>query len=88
MSNDDKQSDKKQSSAAHSSADNVAQHLRTLGDDDARETRYYSQEQAFSADELSRVINEARLNELLAQSDEFLSSLGSEIEDFDNGDDK
>ncbi|MBO1529796.1 hypothetical protein J3492_01020 [Psychrobacter sp. F1192] len=88
MSNNDKQSDKKQSSAAHSSADNVAQHLRALGDDDTRETRYYSQEQAFSADELSSVINEARLNELLAQSDEFLNSLSGEIEDFDEEDDR
>jgi hypothetical protein len=49
---------------------------------------YYSQEQNFSSDELSSVINEARLNELLAQSDEFLNSLGNEIGDFDEGDNR
>jgi hypothetical protein len=32
---------------------------------------------------MTRLINEERLNELLAQSDMFLSSLNSEIEDFD-----
>ena len=46
---------------------------------------YYSQEQNFDSDELSSVINEARLNELLAQSDEFLNSLSDEIGDFDEG---
>ena len=73
-----KKSDKKDSSADH-----VEAYLQTLGSDDARETRYYSQEQTFSADELARLINEKRLNELLAQSDAFLSSLNGEIEDFD-----
>ena len=68
---------------ANSSADNVEEYLQTLGNDDAREMLYYSQEQAFSSDELSSVINEARLNELLAQSDEFLTSLNGEIGDFD-----
>ena len=58
--------------------------MQILGNDDAREMLYYSQEQAFSSDELSSVINEARLNELLAQSDEFLKSLGSELKDFEN----
>ncbi|MFT5119928.1 MAG: hypothetical protein ACI9ST_000582 [Psychrobacter glaciei] len=77
MKNDDKKSEK------NSSADNVDEYLQTLGNEDARETRYYSQEQAFSTDELSAVINEKRLNELLAQSDEFLSSLDGEIKDFD-----
>ncbi|MGP5303174.1 5-formyltetrahydrofolate cyclo-ligase [Psychrobacter celer] len=67
-----------------SSADTVDTYLQTLGNDDAREMLYYSQEQAFSADELSSVINEARLNELLAQSDEFLNSLGNEIEGFED----
>ena len=66
-----------------SSADSVDTYLRALGNDDAREKLYYSQEQAFSSDELSSVINEARLNELLAQSDEFLTSLNGEIGDFD-----
>ncbi len=73
-----KQSDKKDSSA-----DNVDEYLQTLGNDDAREIRYYSQEQPFSADEMARLVNEERLNELLAQSDAFLSSLSSEIKDFD-----
>ena len=74
----------KQAMDANSSAENVEEYLQTLGNDDAREMLYYSQEQAFSSDELSSVINEARLNELLAQSDEFLKSLGSELKDFEN----
>ncbi|WP_426222449.1 hypothetical protein [Psychrobacter sp. DWR1-2-3] len=73
----------KQAMDANSSADNVEEYLQTLGNDDAREMLYYSQEQAFSSDELSSVINEARLNELLAQSDKFLKSLNGEIGDFD-----
>ena len=73
----------KQAMDANSSADNVEEYLQTLGNDDAREMLYYSQEQAFSSDELSSVINEARLNELLAQSDEFLKNLNGEIGDFD-----
>ncbi len=79
---DDKQS-KKDSSAADSSADSVDEYLQTLGNEDARERHYYSQEQPFSADEMTRLVNEDRLNELLAQSDAFLSSLNSEIGDFD-----
>ena len=75
--------DKKDSMDDKSSADNVEEYLQTLGNDDTREMLYYSQEQAFSSDELSSVINEARLNELLAQSDDFLTSLNSEIKDFD-----
>ena len=68
--------------SVHSSAASVEQHLRELEKTDY-ETLYYSQEQSFSADELARVVNETRLNELLAQSDEFLSSVNSEIKDFD-----
>ena len=75
--------DKKDSMDDKSSADNIEEYLQTLGNDDTREMLYYSQEQAFSSDELSSVINEARLNELLAQSDDFLTSLNSEIKDFD-----
>ena len=75
--------DKKVSMDDKSSADNVEEYLQTLGNDDAREMLYYSQEQAFSSDELSSVINEARLNELLAQSDAFLAELSGEIGDFD-----
>ena len=78
--------DKKDSMDDKSSADNVEEYLQTLGNDDAREMLYYSQEQSFSADELARLINEKRLNELLAQSDEFLTSLNGEIGDFDEGD--
>lgn len=73
----------KQAMDANSSADNVEEYLQTLGNDDAREMLYYSQEQAFSSDELARLINEERLNKLIAQSDEFLSNLNSEIGDFD-----
>ena len=75
--------DKKVSMDDKSSADNVEEYLQTLGNNDAREMLYYSQEQAFSSDELSSVINEARLNELLAQSDAFLAELSGEIGDFD-----
>jgi DNA-binding ferritin-like protein len=73
----------KDSSAADSSADSVDEYLQTLGNEDARELRYYSQEQPFSAEEMTQLVNEERLNELLAQSDAFLSSLNSEIGDFD-----
>ncbi len=67
-----------------SSADGVTQYLQTLKNKDAeREQLYYSQEQAFSSDELATVINEERLHELLAKSDEFLRGLNGEIEDFD-----
>ncbi|WP_352288561.1 5-formyltetrahydrofolate cyclo-ligase [Psychrobacter sp. GW64-MNA-CIBAN-0177] len=72
----------KMSNDKASSADSVDTYLQALGNDDAREILYYSQEQAFSGDELASVINEARLNELLAQSDEFLSSLSGEIGNF------
>ena len=76
--------DKKISMDDKSSAENVEQHLGQLEKTEVtREQLYYSQEQPFSSDELSSVINEARLNELLAQSDEFLKSLNGEIGDFD-----
>lgn len=75
---DDKKSEK------NSSADNVDEYLQTLSNEDARELRYYSQEQPFSSDEMTRLVNEARLNELLADSDEFLSCLSGEIKDFDD----
>ena len=74
--------DDKKSLDTNSSAENVEQHLQELEKADY-ERLYYSQEQTFSAVELARVINESRLNELLAQSDEFLNSLNSEIGDFD-----
>ena len=80
---DDKQFKKEDSSAADSSADSVDEYLQTLGNEDARERRYYSQEQPFSSEEMTRLINEERLNKLLAQSDEFLSSLSDELRDFD-----
>ena len=66
----------------NSSAEHVEKHLQELEKADY-ELLYYSQEQTFSADELARLINEERLNELLAQSDAFLDSLSGEIEDFD-----
>ena len=74
--------DDKQSIDTNSSAEHVEQHLQELEKSDY-ELLYYSQEQTFSADELARLINEERLNELLAQSDDFLTSLGSELKDFD-----
>ena len=74
----------KQAMDANSSADNVEEYLQTLGNDDAREMLYYSQEQPFSSDELRMLINEERLNELLADSDAFLASLTGEIEDFED----
>ena len=79
---DNKQS-KKDSSAADSSADSVDEYLQTLGNEDARERRYYSQEQPFSADEMARLVNEERLNALLADSDAFLQGLSRELKDFD-----
>lgn len=74
--------DNKKSLDTNSSAEHVEQHLQELKKADY-ELLYYSQEQSFSADELARLINEERLNELLAQSDAFLDSLSGEIEDFD-----
>ena len=75
--------DKKISMDDKSSANNVEEYLQTLGNDDAREMLYYSQEQAFNSDELAKVVNKKRLNELLADSDAFLASLTGEIGDFD-----
>ena len=75
-------SDNKRPLETNSSAEHVEQHLQELEKADY-ELLYYSQEQSFSADELARLINEERLNELLAQSDAFLDSLSGEIEDFD-----
>jgi len=75
--------DDKQTMDANSSAEHVDEYLQTLGNEDARELRYYSQEQPFSSEEMTRLINEDRLNKLLAQSDEFLSSLNGEIRGFD-----
>ena len=76
--------DDKQAMDTNSSAHHVDEYLQTLGSEDARELRYYSQEQSFSADELARLVNEERLNELMAQSDAFLSSLNDGIKDFEN----
>lgn len=74
---------KKDSSAADSSADSVDEYLQTLGNEDARELRHYSQEQPFSSEEMTRLVNEDRLNKLLAQSDDFLNGLSDELKDFD-----
>ena len=67
-----------------SSAEHVEQYLQTLEKTDVTEMLYYSQEQAFSTEEIAKVVNEQRLNELLARSDAFLSSLNGDIEDFNN----
>ena len=68
-----------------SSAENVEQHLGQLEKTEVtREQLSYSQEQPFSSDELRMLINEERLNELLADSDAFLVSLTGEIEDFED----
>ncbi|WP_198329374.1 hypothetical protein [Psychrobacter cibarius] len=74
----------KQAMDTNSSADHVDEYLQTLGNEDARELRYYSQEQPFNSDELAKVVNEKRLNELLAQSDAFLRGLNDGIKDFEN----
>lgn len=75
-------SNNKKSLHINSSAEHVEQHLQELEKADY-ELLYYSQEQTFSTDELARLINEERLNELMAQSDEFLNSVSSELKDFD-----
>ena len=75
-------SNNKKSLNINSSAEHVEQHLQELEKADY-ELLYYSQEQTFSTDELARLINEERLNELMAQSDEFLNSVSSELKDFD-----
>ena len=67
-----------------SSAENVERYLQTREKTDVTEKLYYSQEQTFSAEELAKVVNEERLNELLAQSDAFLSNLTRELNDFDD----
>lgn len=74
----------KQAIDTNSSADNVYEYLQTLGNEDARELRYYSQEQPFSSEEMTRLVNEERLNKLLAQSDAFLRGLNDRIKDFEN----
>lgn len=71
----------------NSSADHVDEYLQTLGNEDARELRYYSQEQPFSSDEMTLLVNEERLNGLLEQSDAFLSNLNGELKDFDKSTD-
>ena len=67
-----------------SSAEHVEQYLQTLEKTDVTEMLYYSQEQVFSAEKLGKIMNEQRLNELLAQSEAFLSHLNKELDDFDN----
>ena len=79
-------SDNKKPMETNSSAEHVEQHLQELEKADY-ELLYYSQELSFSADELARLVNEERLNELMAQSDAFLSSLNDGIKDFDESTD-
>lgn len=76
-------SNNKKSLNINSSAEHVEQHLQELEKADY-ELLYYSQEQDFSSDELAKVVNKKRLNELLADSDAFLASLTGEIEDFED----
>ncbi len=57
-------------------ADYIDQHLGT-----DNESQFDND--SFSSDELASLINEARLNELLAKSDAFLNRLNSGIEDFE-----
>ena len=73
----------KQSIDNNSSAEHVEQHLQELEKADY-ELLYYSQEQSFSSDEMTRLVNEERLNELMAQSDAFLRGLNDGIKDFEN----
>lgn len=75
--------DYKKTMDSNSSADNVDEYLQELEKADY-ERLYYSQEQPFSSDELVWLINEERLNELMAQSDAFLSGLNGELKDFEN----
>ncbi|WP_201502705.1 hypothetical protein [Psychrobacter cibarius] len=77
----------KQAMDTNSSADHVDEYLQTLGNEDARELCYYSQEQPFSSEEMTLLVNEERLNELLEQSDAFLSNLNGELKDFDKNTD-
>ncbi|KRG32097.1 MULTISPECIES: hypothetical protein [unclassified Psychrobacter] len=74
----------KQAMDTNSSADHVDEYLQMLGNEDAREVRYYSQEQPFSSEEMTRLVNEERLNKLMAQSDAFLRSFNDGIKDFEN----
>ncbi|SNT70341.1 hypothetical protein [Psychrobacter sp. LV10R520-6] len=64
-------------------ADSVEQHLLGLenSNNENLETSQI-QEQGFSEAELSRLVNTEKLQSLLNQSDEFLGSLSSEVEDF------
>ena len=79
-------SNNKKSLHINSSAEHVEQHLQELEKADY-ELLYYSQEQSFSSDEMTLLVNEERLNELLEQSDAFLSNLNGELKDFDKSTD-
>lgn len=64
-------------------ADGVEQHLLGLEDSNNKNIETSQiEEQDFSEAELSRLVNTEELQSLLDSSDEFLGSLSSEVEDF------
>ena len=84
-SNDNSDSIDGNNSHSRSSADNVERHLLGLtGGDSEDKSLAHLEDQDFSEDELSGVINVKRLQALLQQSDEFLGYLSGEVEDFDD----
>jgi hypothetical protein len=67
-----------------SSSEAVNQHLLGLEDVTAEErTTTLIENQSFSDAELASLVNPKRLQELLEQSDSFLSGLANELNDFD-----
>ncbi|MDO5770304.1 MAG: hypothetical protein Q4P13_12440 [Psychrobacter sp.] len=72
-------------SHSRSSADNVERHLLGLESSDGEgKSLSHLEDQDFSEDELSGVINVKRLQALLQQSDAFLGYLSGEVDDFDD----
>lgn len=72
-------------SNSSSSADHVEQHLLGLEVGDSKaESLSILEDEEFSEDELSKVVNVKRLQALLQQSDAFMAYLTGEMDDFDN----
>jgi hypothetical protein len=68
-----------------SSSEAVNQHLLGLEDVTAEaKTTTLIENQSFTAAELASLVNTKRLQELLNQSDSFLSGLANELHDFDD----
>lgn len=68
-----------------SSSEAVNQHLLGLEDVIAEaKTTTLIENQSFTAPELASLVNTKRLQELLDQSDSFLSGLANELNDFDD----